>query len=197
MTYQGTPAPTAVPDANFFQIDALVTEQTNAMSRLANLEGRRVSLQSQLQSATGSDAEAMRRQLSATIGEISGEKAKIEQLKAQIAEIARPSAPVTLVPPNPPDVFFNEPRMFGMQKDEVMLIFAFVMMFPIVVTACVRWIQKGRRPVRAAAVLEDDRLARLEQAVESVAIEVERIGESQRFQAKLAAEKQPLAERKF
>jgi hypothetical protein len=54
-----------------------------------------------------------------------------------------------------------------------------------------------RKPAAKATpqALEDNRLARLEQAVESVAIEVERIGESQRFQAKLMAEKQPVEAR--
>ncbi len=38
----------------------------------------------------------------------------------------------------------------------------------------------------------DDRLARLEQAVESIAIEVERIGEGQRFVTKVMSEKAQL-----
>ncbi|MDB4881398.1 MAG: hypothetical protein JWL95_164 [Gemmatimonadetes bacterium] len=37
--------------------------------------------------------------------------------------------------------------------------------------------------------LEDDRLARLEQAVEAIAIEVERISEGQRFTTKLLSER--------
>ena len=37
--------------------------------------------------------------------------------------------------------------------------------------------------------IDDDRFERLEQAVDSIAIEVERISESQRFSAKLLAER--------
>ena len=41
---------------------------------------------------------------------------------------------------------------------------------------------------RPGANLSEQRLARIEQAVEAIAVEVERIGEAQRFNAKLMAE---------
>lgn len=43
----------------------------------------------------------------------------------------------------------------------------------------------------AAPRLDDQRLARLEQAVDTIAVEVERISESQRFIAKLLDERSP------
>lgn len=48
-----------------------------------------------------------------------------------------------------------------------------------------------RRGVDGAAglVVDEARMARLEQAVESIALEVERIGEAQRFAAKIAADR--------
>ncbi|MEP6692106.1 MAG: hypothetical protein ABJD07_13180 [Gemmatimonadaceae bacterium] len=39
----------------------------------------------------------------------------------------------------------------------------------------------------------DDRMARMEQAVESIAIEMERVGEGQRFLTKLLSERMPPA----
>jgi hypothetical protein len=39
----------------------------------------------------------------------------------------------------------------------------------------------------------EERLARIEQAVDAIAVEVERLGESQRFTARLIAERQPPA----
>jgi hypothetical protein len=45
---------------------------------------------------------------------------------------------------------------------------------------------------RPAVDLENSpRLQRIEQAIESIAVEVERIGEAQRFTTKLLAERQP------
>jgi hypothetical protein len=79
-----------------------------------------------------------------------------------------------------------------MNKDEMAFVFVLVITIPIVVAVTRRlW---RRAPVRQVPVVDDERFARLEQAVEAVAIEVERIGESQRFQARLAAEKQPVRE---
>jgi hypothetical protein len=43
--------------------------------------------------------------------------------------------------------------------------------------------------LRAEPVLGDDRMKRLEQAIDSIAIELERIGEGQRFVTKLFAER--------
>lgn len=47
----------------------------------------------------------------------------------------------------------------------------------------------GARHADPRPELRDDRLARLEQAVESIAIEVERISEGQRFTTRLLAER--------
>jgi len=52
------------------------------------------------------------------------------------------------------------------------------------------YIQRSKRRLLGSAPLVDDnRLARLEQAVDSIAIEVERISEGQRFLTKLQGEK--------
>ena len=48
---------------------------------------------------------------------------------------------------------------------------------------------RDRGPRLGISEVHDDRLARLEQAVESIAIEVERISEGQRFTTKLLAER--------
>ena len=46
-----------------------------------------------------------------------------------------------------------------------------------------------RRQVIAPSHADDDRMRRLEQAVESIAVEVERIGEGQRFLTKLQTDR--------
>ena len=54
------------------------------------------------------------------------------------------------------------------------------------------WVARGRDEIRlanaTATPLADARLARLEQAVDAIALEVERISEAQRFTAKLLGE---------
>ncbi|MBK6488926.1 MAG: hypothetical protein IPF98_19225 [Gemmatimonadetes bacterium] len=56
---------------------------------------------------------------------------------------------------------------------------------------------RSRGPQEEGAVLMrvDDRLGRMEQAIDAMAIEVERISEGQRFTAKLLAERAPEASR--
>jgi hypothetical protein len=48
---------------------------------------------------------------------------------------------------------------------------------------------RGRDATGRALVVDDERLTRLEQAVESIALEVERISEGQRFTTKLLADR--------
>jgi hypothetical protein len=43
--------------------------------------------------------------------------------------------------------------------------------------------------LQAGPVLEDDRMRRLEQAIDSIAVELERVGEGQRFVTKLLADR--------
>jgi hypothetical protein len=54
------------------------------------------------------------------------------------------------------------------------------------------WVARGRDEAmlanEPAAQLTDDRLARLEQAVDAIALEIERISEAQRFTARLLSD---------
>ncbi len=52
-----------------------------------------------------------------------------------------------------------------------------------------RLFSKGRTPAPTALPLSEERMEQLQQAVDAVAIEVERIGEVQRFNDKLQAER--------
>jgi hypothetical protein len=54
---------------------------------------------------------------------------------------------------------------------------------------------KGLSMTKQALAPSDERLARVEQAVESIAIEVERIGEGQRFVTKLMSDRSEPVER--
>ena len=51
--------------------------------------------------------------------------------------------------------------------------------------AAVRFAESRRRPAPAVESVSDERLARLEVAVEAIAVEVERISEGQRFTTRL------------
>ena len=187
---QATPVP--IDDPASMQLVALTGQQMQSISRLVQLEGDRVALKREITSATPKEAEALRRQLTSIESEIDGENAKVEALKGRIAE-AKQRIPVTGELSVPPRIIGRDDRVFGMTKNEAMMVSVFS--FPLLIVLAI-WLVRPRR-IRFAPqpIMDDDRLTRLEQAVESVAIEVERISESQRFQAKLMAEKQPQPER--
>jgi hypothetical protein len=106
-------------------------------------------------------------------------------------------AGVPTVPPPRPDGFAGFPvsgggeRMFGYSQSEFIGGTGFILLLPLVLAATrILW-RRGNVAARPRDPAADDRMARIEQAVESVAIEVERIGESQRFTARLLTERQP------
>jgi hypothetical protein len=66
-----------------------------------------------------------------------------------------------------------------------------VLGLPIIRAFIRRWERPAQLPPQASSPDTTQRLERIEQAVEAVAIEVERIAEAQRFSAKLMAEQAP------
>lgn len=67
---------------------------------------------------------------------------------------------------------------------------AFIVLVPLVIAFSRRiWHRGGPRPT--VDLENSPRLQRMEQAIESIALEVERIGEAQRFTTKLLADRQP------
>jgi hypothetical protein len=69
---------------------------------------------------------------------------------------------------------------------------SFILLLPLVLAWSRRlWHRGGPRP--SVDLENSPRLQRMEQAIESIALEVERIGEAQRFTTKLLADRQPEA----
>lgn len=55
------------------------------------------------------------------------------------------------------------------------------------------WAERKRQEPDPRLIATDDRLARMEQAIDSLAIEIERISEGQRFVTRLLAEREKVA----
>lgn len=107
--------------------------------------------------------------------------------KAQLAVLQGTSG--TEMPPPP-----SNPPPFGIDQDAITVVFvltAFAILIPLSV-GLTRRFWRGKPARSAPAVTEDkilSRLDRLEQAVDSIAIEIERVSESQRFVAKVLTER--------
>jgi hypothetical protein len=69
-----------------------------------------------------------------------------------------------------------------------MMAFGFALIFPMVRAWARRIEAKGKAPALNTAA-NDPRLERMEQAIDAIAIEVERIAEAQRFQTRLLSER--------
>jgi hypothetical protein len=108
-----------------------------------------------------------------------------KQIAAADAAVAKQAAvPGAVPPPNPP-------RQRNGPPEEVFVlggIFIFVVLFPLTIAYARRLWKRGSGAVVAFPQELAERLNRLDQAMDSIAIEVERIGEGQRFVTRVMSE---------
>ena len=120
--------------------------------------------------------------------------AQIEELTTQrdmnrfFAFQGPPSTIATTAPPPPLPIARDPVRDFVLTDGFGLA--SFLLLFPFAVAMARRvWMRSGSRA--STADLENSpRLQRIEQAVEAIAVEVERIGEAQRFTTKLLSDRQ-------
>jgi hypothetical protein len=174
----GRGSPTAV-------YEAMRQQREELENQLERLEDQREEVSDQLRTPTVGGAD--QRGLEARLATIDGRIASVEQQLADAdAAVARSAAiPGAVQPPPPP------PRRQGPPEEVFVLagIFMFVVVLPLVIAYARRIWRRGAATVAAIPQEIYDRFSRLDQAIDSVAIEVERIGEGQRFLTRLNAER--------
>jgi hypothetical protein len=139
--------------------DASNAERTGLEQRLTALDSRMVQIEA--------DIAATERALTNASPAMLGAAAQAEQA----AELARRQAE----PPIDEDAIM------------IMTFMGVVLLIPIVI-AHTRRIWKRPQPARALSPVTEGRLERIEQAVEAIAVEVERVSEGQRFVTKLMSD---------
>jgi hypothetical protein len=192
-----TPAPRApVPGVELPGVEALQTQMAEISGQMAGWRAERSMLQQQLRN-NRSDVvdrpEVVARYADLT-GKIARGEADLDRLRSQVARmqgVNRNQVTETgvLVPPSPPFQRRGpDPDMvFGMG-----FVLAMSLVVPISI-AIARRIWRGKRDT--GPIIEDRvsaRMDRLEQAVDTIAVEIERISEGQRFVTKVLAER-PIA----
>lgn len=114
-----------------------------------------------------------------------------DQLHAQIADaIARARAEGAQAEMYfPPDPFFVQPELVGLVLGALALLLLMVIGYPIA-RAMARRMDRASEKAAVAAGSEETlaRLERIEHAVETMAVEIERISEGQRFTTRLLSE---------
>jgi hypothetical protein len=118
---------------------------------------------------------------------IAGIDARIASMDKQIADADAQVARAAAIP----GAVIEPPRLVRQGPNEGFVltgVFMVVVLFPFSVALAIRMLRRGARAVTAFPKEIVERLARLEQSADATAIEVERIGEGQRFLTRLFTE---------
>jgi hypothetical protein len=189
-----SPAPVAVIaqdpiGAQFKQLEDLQQRAMQLELRVSDLSLKTSQLREQRDAASPADRPRLDKQwadaqhdMSAAAIELSALHSKINHLEM----MTNPSTAVVMQPPPAPDPFLDREQIMQVLGGSALL------MFPLVLALARRLWVRGARRVQVADLESSPRLQRMEQAIESIAVEVERIGEAQRFTTKLLTER-PLA----
>ena len=194
-----TPAPTVAPAAPappggpIFSIpgqtnasavyEALKAQRTELRSQLENLEDKRRDLSQRLEEPmlNATDRKGIEQRIVEVDARIAGVDKQIGESEARIASAAAVPGAV---------VERREPRREGPPEEVFILggIFIFVVLLPLSIAMARRIWRRGVATITSLPAELMERLTRLEQGVDAIAVEVERIGEGQRYMARMAAE---------
>ena len=167
------------------EIDAIRERRSDISTQLSSARERREDVADELKDAAPGAVPGLMAHLEVLDARI----VKIEQDMEQSGQMLRTGLTVDngtmLVAP-------RESNFNGMSEEAQVAIglgFGFFVLLPLAIVFVRRMWVRGRRGVAPAVSAEQDaRMERLEQAVDAIAIEIERVGESQRFQGKVLAE---------
>jgi len=148
--------------------------------QLSRLEERRTELSQELRSREGADRAGIERRIT----EIDQRISEVDkQLAAAELSVARASAIPGAVVPDPPEP--PDPDAYQETIAIVSSVFTIFVLFPLAIAYARRLWRRGAMSVAELPKILAERLTRLDQAVDTIAIEVERISEGQRFLTKV------------
>ena len=186
----------AQQNANAAQLGELRAKAADLKLRLSDLDGRRTQLKDRYDRFQGAEADriALGKELAGVQHDLTATQVQLETTTEQIDELTtqREMERVFSLQPPPAAIATTAAVDPFLGPKDIMTISSgmFILMLPLVLVLARRlWIRSVPRP--ALDPEESPRLQRIEQAIESIAVEVERIGEAQRFTTKLLADRQP------
>lgn len=176
-----TPRVLAGPPATAQEVRALKAQRSELSDQLNSATSRRREIARQLQSASGANKSGLEQRMGVL-------DARIARLETDISDVGErlASAPVALVaqaeaPPTAQDKL-NE--LWG----PILIIFTIFVLCPVAIAWARSIWKRGSQP---RVVTDRDtvvRLERMEQAMDAIAIEIERVSEGQRFVTRILAE---------
>ena len=198
-------APAKAPASNVVNVGALAGG-TLTRQDIANLRARRSELSDQLESATGrrrSLAEQVRRADGVNKAGLETRLATLDQrivrLEGELDEVgqqlASPQAAQYVAQSRPPMNFAPPVRFSNVDPEPIIICFILFVLSPLALSISrLIWKRGSRTALQAPALREDsgERLERIEQGMDAIAIEVERVSEGQRFVTRLLSERNGL-----
>lgn len=191
VTVSGTPAPVAVQSSGAAPAEvyrALRSQRNILGDQLETLEDTRRDIVNQLRQGTVSDGDraGLEQRLAGTDQQIAALTIRIAEADAQVAAAAAVPGATVPTPSPPPRAAWpggpNESLVEGF------LLGGFFLMIPVVL-AYARRIWRRSHVTVALGPDVAERIGAMERAIDAVAVEVERIGEGQRFVTQLLAER--------
>ena len=196
----GTPAPSTLPapvvagqtpvaiqaPGTEEGISALRAKRSELSNQLSSAVERRNSVARQLERADGAARVGLEQRLSLL-------DKRILQLETDISENGRllAQAPISEVTASPPY------RIAGMKEGNFValsVVFMLVVLMPMAVAAARLMLRRAAKPVMPPGWADaSQRLERMEQAVDTIAIEIERVTEGQRFITKIMSDRGALS----
>jgi len=163
--------------------EGLKAQRTELGNQLENLEEKRRDLSQRLEEPMvgGADRKGLEQRITEIDGRISSIDKALAESEAQIARAA--AVPGAVMPAKP------EPR--NGPPEEVFVLsgmFIVIVLLPLSIAMARRIWRRGVATITSLPAELIERLTRLEQGMDAVAVEVERIGEGQRYMARLFGE---------
>lgn len=181
----GTTTTLPIP-ATRAEIAAIRSRRSELSSQLNSAEGRREELAAQIASQPAGPVRAGLEQRLAVLDR------RLAQLESDIAATGRQ---LTAASPGLSGGT-SEPPVNDIPENvlAISIVFTLFILFPIAITLARNlWKRGSVKTIVQPAPETNDRLERLEQGVEAIAIEIERVSEGQRFVTKLLSEAAPQA----
>ena len=195
------PAPPAIPGVTVVttgtlspgDVAALRLRKSELSTQLMSANGRRIGVQQSLRTATGAERTGLEQRLGVLDTRIARLESEIDENESQLASLPASRATTTQ---RPFAGFNNFPGSRGMSYNlvPVAIVFTLFVLSPLALSILRMFWRRSSMPRPAGPPAENaERLARMEQAIDSIAIEIERISEGQRFVTRLMSERQPAA----
>ena len=160
---------------------AMREQRSELAEQLEDLEEKRSELQREIRQADDGTREGLQAWVKELDARISATDAKLDAANAAVASAA--AIPGAIVPEPPREERTDPAEIVGIVGGMSM-----VLLFPIVIAYARRLWKRGATIIAPVPQDVRDRLDGLSHAVESIGLEVERIGEGQRFMTKVFAE---------